>query len=73
MTVTVNLHSEDQEKALFDFLDKMNFEYQSDDDDLRLTEDQKQEIIRRDNDFVSGKTAARDWNDIKRDLSRIYC
>ena len=30
MTVTVNLHSEDQEKALFDFLDKMNFEYQSD-------------------------------------------
>ena len=72
MTVTVNLHSEDQEKALFDFLDKMNFEYQNDDDDLRLTENQKQEIIRRDNDFVNGKTTARNWNDIKRDLDTIY-
>jgi len=72
MPVTVNLHSEDQEKALFDFLDKMNFEYQSDDEDLRLPEDQEKEIVIRDNDFVSGKTNARNWNDIKRDLSTIY-
>jgi len=72
MPVTVNLHSEDQEKALFDFLDKMNFEYQSDDEDLRLPEDQEKEIVIRDNDFVSGKTNTRNWNDIKRDLSTIY-
>jgi hypothetical protein len=72
MTVTVNLRSKDQEKALLDFLDQMNFEHQSNDHDLRLTEDRKQEIIRRDSDFISGKTVARDWNDIKRDLDTIY-
>jgi len=68
MTVTVNLHSEEQEKALFDFLERMDFDYQSDENDFCLTEDQKKEIIRRDNDFISGKTTARDWEDIKRDL-----
>ncbi len=68
MTVTVNLHSEEQEKALFDFLERMDFDYQSDETDVFLTEDQKKEIIRRDNDFINGKTTARDWEGIKRDL-----
>jgi len=72
MTVTVNLYNEEQEKALIDFLDKMQFEYQSDVDTFNLTELQKQEILRRDNDFLTGKTTARDWNDIKRDLKSVY-
>ena len=72
MTVTVNLHSEEQEKALIDFLDKMEYDYESNADDFGLTELQKQEILKRDNDFVNGKTTARDWNDIKRGLKSVY-
>jgi hypothetical protein len=72
MTVTVNLHSEQQEKALLDFLERMDFDYSSDENDVFLTEDQKREIIRRDNDFINGKTTARDWEDIKRDLQSVY-
>ena len=72
MTVTVNLHNEEQEKALIDFLDKMQYDYQSNAEDFGLTELQKQEILKRDNDFVNGKATARDWNDIKRDLKSVY-
>jgi hypothetical protein len=72
MTVTVNLYSEEQEKDLVEFLDRMQYDYQSDTDDLGLTELQKQEILKRDNDFVNGKTTARDWNDIKRELRSVY-
>lgn len=72
MTVTVNLQTEEQEKILTEFLDKMNYYYQSDNDNFSLTKSQKQEAIRRDNDFINGQTTARDWNDIKRDLNNVY-
>jgi len=72
MTVTVNLYSAEQEKTLIDFLEKMHFDFQSDQEDFSLTDDQKAEILRRDNDFVSGKTTARNWDDIKRDLKSVY-
>ena len=72
MTVTVSLTNEDQEKALIEFLEKMHYDYQSDAADISLTEAQKQEVLKRDNDFLAGKTTARDWNDIKRDLESVY-
>ncbi|SHN08766.1 hypothetical protein [Mucilaginibacter sp. OK098] len=73
MIVTVNLQTEEQEKILMEFTDRMNFDYQSDDDNkFSLTESQKQEVIRRDNDFINSQTTARDWNDIKRDLKNVY-
>jgi len=72
MTVTVNLHSEEQEKALIEFLESMHFDYQSDADNVGLTEFQKQQVFKRDSDFLDGKTTARDWDDIKRDLKSVY-
>ena len=72
MTVTVNLQTEEQEKVLIEFLEKMHFDYQSDDTNFTLTEAQMQEVIKRDNDFINGKTTARGWNDIKRDLKSVY-
>ncbi len=72
MTVTVNLYTEEQEKALIEFLDNMHYEYQSDNNDAGLTEAQKVEVLKRDNDFINGKTTARNWEDIKRDLGSVY-
>jgi hypothetical protein len=65
------LQTEEQENILMEFLDKMNYDYQSDDYNFSLIESQKQEVIRRDNDFINGQTTARDWNDIKRDLKNV--
>ncbi|MDR3694286.1 hypothetical protein [Mucilaginibacter sp.] len=72
MTVTININSAEQEKLLFDFLERMNFDYESDQDRIALTESQKEEILRRDNDFINGKTTARNWDEIKKDLERVY-
>ncbi|OIQ68372.1 hypothetical protein GALL_500380 [mine drainage metagenome] len=72
MTVTININSAEQEKLLFDFLERMNFDYESDRDNISLTEGQKEEILRRDNDFINGKTAARNWDEIKKDLESVY-
>jgi hypothetical protein len=72
MTVIVTPHTEEQEKALVEFLDRMQYVYQSDSDIIGLTERHKQEILKRDNDFINGKTTARDWNAIKRELRVVY-
>lgn len=74
MTVTVNLYTEQQEKALIDFLDSMHYDYQSSEDevDIALTDTQKQEVLKRDADFINGKTTARNWDDINDELSRVY-
>jgi len=73
MTVTVNLQTEEQEKVLIEFLERMHFDYQSDHTNFTLSEAQMQEVIKRDNDFIDGKTTARKWNDIRRNLKSVYC
>lgn len=50
----------------------MQFDYQNDRDNSGLSDEQKQEIIKQDNDFVTAKTTARNWEDIKRDLKSVY-
>lgn len=72
MTVTVSLYNEEQEKALIEFLEKMHFEYRNDGESWAIFEAQKQEVIERDNKYISGETSARNWDDIKRDLERVY-
>ena len=72
MTVIVNLHNEEQEKALIEFLEKMHYDYQNETDFVKLSEAQKEEILKRDNDFLNGKTTARNWSDIKNELKSVY-
>jgi putative addiction module component (TIGR02574 family) len=50
----------------------MNNDYQTTPEDINLTEAQQKEILKRDADFVSGKTTARDWEDIRRELEALY-
>ncbi|HWD90079.1 MAG TPA: hypothetical protein VG367_18255 [Mucilaginibacter sp.] len=72
MTVVVNLHTPEEEKELIAFLEKKHFNYQTTPDYPVLTTEQEKEIIRRDKAFAEGKTGARDWNDIIRDLENVY-
>jgi len=71
MTVLVNLRSPEEEKELIDFLNKKHYDYQKTDAPF-LTTEQEREIIRRDKAFAEGKTSARDWEDVKRDLENVY-
>jgi hypothetical protein len=57
---------------LIEFLEKKKYDYESNHINEGLTDAQKQEVINRDNDFMSGKITARDWNDIRRELKSVY-
>ena len=72
MTVTVSLYNEEQERTLIEFLEKMHYEYRNDGEDWTISEAQKEEIVKRDNKYLSGETTTRNWDDIKRDLERAY-
>ena len=72
MTVLVNLRSPEEEKELIAFLNKKHFDYQTNPDSLILTTEQEREIIRRDEAFAQGKTNARDWDEIRKELENVY-
>jgi hypothetical protein len=70
MTIVVNPHNEQEEKVLLAFLNSLAYEYQT--DDIQLSVEQQKEILRREQSFAEGKTTERNWEDIKRDLERVY-
>lgn len=72
MTVVVNLRSPEEEKVLLAFLDSLQYDYHNAPDGLTLTSEQEKEIIRRDAALVKGKTSARTWEEIKKDLGNVY-
>jgi putative addiction module component (TIGR02574 family) len=42
------------------------------DHQIKLTDKQKEEVLRRDKAFAEGKTAARTWEEIKKELEKVY-
>ena len=72
MTVSVNLRNSEEEKVLLAFLNSLEYDYQTTPESITLTSEQEKEIIRRDNSFVEGKTAARTWDEIKKELDNVY-
>ncbi len=72
MTVVVNLRNEEEEKVLLAFLNSLQYDYQSTPGDITLTTEQEKEIIRRDTAFAEGKTSARNWDEIKKNLENVY-
>jgi len=71
MTVVVNLRTPEEENELIAFLKKKHFDYQTTPDSPILTKEQEKEIIRRDKAFEQGKTGARNWDDIVKELELV--
>jgi hypothetical protein len=72
MTVVVNLRNTEEEKVLLAFLNSLQYDYQITPDSIALTGVQEKEIIRRDAALIEGKTSARDWDEIKKNLESVY-
>jgi len=72
MTVVVNLRNPEEEKVLLAFLDSLHYDYQNAPDSVTLTSEQEKEIVRRDAALTEGKTSARNWDEIKKDLGNVY-
>ncbi len=73
MTVLVNLRNDEEEKALYAFLDNRQYDYETTGNNIKITVEQENEIIRRDKAFAEGKTGARNWDERKQELERLYC
>ncbi|PRY00207.1 hypothetical protein CLV24_1574 [Pontibacter ummariensis] len=71
-TLTFNFHNEQEEKVLLAFLDSLKYDYRRVDEpeDFRLSEEEVKGLLQTKRDFVEGRTTARPWEDIKRDLRR---
>jgi len=54
-TLLVNINDEQEERALLAFLDSHKYNYSTDIQANELSNAQKEEILRRERDFLSGK------------------
>ena len=55
MSIIVNPHGQQEEKALLAFLDTMKYEYAQADDAIILSESEQQEILERDRQYEAGE------------------
>lgn len=71
-TLTFNFHNEQEEKVLLAFLDSLKYDYRRVDEpeDFHLSEEEVKGLLQTKRDFLEGRTSARSWEDIKRDLRR---
>ncbi|WP_162056140.1 hypothetical protein [Pontibacter pamirensis] len=71
-TLTFNFHNEQEEKVLLAFLDSLKYDYRRVDEpeDFLLSEEEVKGLLQTKRNFVEGRTTARPWEDIKRDLRR---
>jgi len=56
MTIVVNPHNPQEEKALLTFLDSMKYDYSQEDEALILSEAQQKEVLERDREYEAGET-----------------
>jgi len=66
MTLVVNINDEQEERALLAFLDSHKYNYSADTQSSELSDEQKEEILRRERDFESGKIKAEPWDEVKK-------
>jgi len=64
-TLKIDIQNDQEKKVLIAFLDSLNYQYRSENDDYILTDAEIQEMIRRKTDFLDGKITSRPWKEIK--------
>lgn len=71
-TLTFNFHNEQEEKVLLAFLDSLKYDYRCVDEQetFQLSDEEVKGLLQTKRDFLEGRTTARSWEDIKRDLRR---
>jgi hypothetical protein len=64
MTIVVNPHSKQEEKALLAFLDSMKYDYSRENEVVILSEAQQQEILDRDREYEAGEAKSYSLDEI---------
>ncbi len=64
--LTIELQSEQEKKVLLAFLDSLHYQYRTETDDYVLNDDEVKEMLKRKDDYLSGKVTTRPWSEIKK-------
>jgi hypothetical protein len=72
-TLTVNIQNEKDLPVLQEILNRFGLSYHIDsDNDHSFSDAEIKGLLHTRQDFLDGKTTARNWNDIEDDLDRAY-
>ena len=72
-TITVNIQNDKDLPVLQEILDRFGLPYAVDNEsDFVFSEAEIAGFMKTRQDYLDGKTTARDWNDIDTDLSNAY-
>ena len=72
-TLTVNIPNENDLPVLQEILNRFGLTYTVDaDNEYAFTEAEIEGLLKTKQDFMDGKTTARNWTDIEQDLNRAY-
>jgi hypothetical protein len=72
-TLTVNIQNEKDLSSLQEVLDRVGIDYEAENyDDYVFSKEEIERLVKDNEDYINGKTTARDWNDIKEDLKRAF-
>lgn len=73
-TITTTVSKEKDVKMLKEILECFGIDYTIEEsaEECVFSETQIADFERTQRDFLAGKTTARDWEDIKKDLNRVY-
>ncbi|WP_259069770.1 hypothetical protein HDF24_16550 [Mucilaginibacter sp. X4EP1] len=72
-TITVNIPDDKDLSILQEILNRFGLNYTVDTGkEYDFTEDEIKSLLKTKQDFIDGKTTARNWDDIEKDLNRAY-
>ena len=69
-TLTVNIDNEQEERVLLAFLNTLKYNYSTTAQPDDITDIQKEEILRREADFKSGKIKSESWVEVRKRFIR---
>jgi putative addiction module component (TIGR02574 family) len=69
-TLTVNINDEQEERVLLAFLNSLKYNYTTDAKPDTLSDQQQDEILRRERDFESGKIKSEPWKEVRKRFIR---
>ena len=70
-TLTVNIPNEKDLPLIEEILNRFGLSYQIN-TDYSFTEQEIQSLLKTKQDFLEGKTTARNWNEIEQDLNNAF-
>jgi len=65
-TLTIDIQNEQEKAVLLAFLDSLHYQYRTETDDYVLNDAEIAEMLKRKEDYLSGKVQTRSWSEIKK-------